>query len=89
MYKDIYGITKIRDSESDRLSISVDFIEEPTAVLLHVPDIEEREHNHIELDKKQATTLRDWLNEFLEDDIEKKCKDDLTRNKARLIDNGR
>lgn len=79
MYSDKFGITEIREEKIDNLSVSIDIMDEPVAVLLHTLHLEEHEHSHIELNKKQATILRDWLNSFLEDDVLKKYENDLKR----------
>ncbi len=79
MYSDKFGITEIREEKIDRLSISIDIMDEPVAVFLHIPHIDHHEHSHIELNKKQAIVLRDWLNSFLEDDVLKKYEKDLKR----------
>jgi hypothetical protein len=79
MYEDKFGITKIRDDKRDNLGISIDIMSEPVAVLMYIPDVDDFEHSHIELTRKQATILRDWLIKFLDDDIEKKYEEDLKR----------
>lgn len=80
-YKDRYGITKIRNSKHDNLSIGWDnfknsaknfadpkFKKNRVPVFLYTPSMEETDtHYHIELNKKQARELRDWLNEYLKD----------------------
>lgn len=77
-YEDRYSITKIRDTETDRISMSIDEnIEkddgEVGAVMLYVPYIKESEHSHIPFDREQATALRDWLDKFLaEKDIKER-----------------
>lgn len=62
-------VGKIRDTERDNLQISedTDFDEKPIAVLLFTPDMDNTsEHHHIELDREQATALKQWLHEYLE-----------------------
>lgn len=83
MYKDRYGITVVRDDKvRDRLSISRDdHGEGPIVVLLHIPEVAEHEHSHIELNKEQATVLRDWLDEYLKDDLETRLASDVTNTK--------
>ena len=88
MYKDWCGVTEIqKDGRRDHLSISVDVLDEAVAVLLHIPDMEDNEHSHIELNKEKATILRDWLNEFIDDkDVKGKIKTDLARgNKIKAM----
>lgn len=81
MYKDRYGVTNIRKGRRDNLSISWDnfvnaaknfalpkFKKNRIPVFLYTPDMENtREHFHIELNKRQARVLRDWLNDYLKD----------------------
>jgi len=65
-----YMIKNIRDTSIDRVSMSIDENHEKdkfevAAVMLYVPDLADDEHSHIIFDKEQATSLRDWLNDFL------------------------
>lgn len=59
----------IRDEDRDRLSISEDedFDGTPIAVLLYVPDPAQPDHEHIELNRQQATQLMSWLKSWLEE----------------------
>jgi len=83
MYKDRYGITVVRDDKiRDRLSISRDnHGDEHIAVLLHIPEVAEHEHSHIELNKEQATVLRDWLDNWLNDDLDERWDQDMASTK--------
>lgn len=60
-------ITAITNRTNNELSISLDEDENenPIAVLLFQPRAEEFNHYHIELNKDEATRLRDWLTEHL------------------------
>ena len=71
-YKDKFGITKIREGQTNNLDISWDYENDPNdlkqrkAVFLFTPDMKNAmEHYHIELDQQQANVLRKWLNQFL------------------------
>lgn len=73
-YKNKFGITKIISSKRKNLDISWDCEEDPKdkkqrkPVFLFTPDMDNTiNHFHIELDKKQAVKLRDWLNDYLKD----------------------
>jgi len=84
MYKDRYGITVVRDDDIiDRLSISRDnHGEGHIAVLLHIPEVSEHDHSHIELNREQATVLRDWLDDYLKDDLDaREIKDEKETQK--------
>ena len=83
MYSDRYGITVIRDDKvRDRLSIARDdHGRGPIAQLLYIPEVAEHEHSHIELNKEQATILRDWLDEYLKDDLEARLTSDIANTK--------
>ena len=66
-YKDRFGITEIKDS---REILSINYEEENQQkypVLLYVPNKEEFTHYHIELSRKEASLLKDWLEDFLKD----------------------
>jgi hypothetical protein len=78
MYSDWAGITVIRDDKvRDSLSLSRDRHEDHIAVLLHTPEVGDHEHSHIELNKEQATSMRDWLDAWLKDDLDsREAKDD-------------
>ena len=76
MYSDRFGITKVRESDQDNLTLSIDIDEKPTAVMLYIPDINDHEHFHIHLNKDQAKIMRDWLSAFIEDDVHKKYEGD-------------
>lgn len=52
----------------DNLSISLDYHTDPDEtypVLLFVPDTNDPNHYHIELDREQAERLRNWLDIYL------------------------
>lgn len=72
-YKDRYGVTRIKDERFDHLDISWDYwdnehdLSQRKCMLLYIPDTTAENHNHIELDREQATVLRDWLTNYLED----------------------
>jgi len=71
MYNDFAGITKIREGRRDQLNLSRDnHGEGHIAVLLHIPDTEDHEHSHIPLNREQATIVRDWLDAWLNDDLD-------------------
>lgn len=61
------------DGRFGNLSISRDvddFAEDgpkPIAVFLFVPDMEEEDHEHMEMDLETCRILRDWLSRFLAD----------------------
>ena len=75
MYSDKYGITPVREGRRNKLSMSRDnHGEGHVATLLHIPDTEDHEHSHIELNKEQATILRDWLDSWLKDDLDEREK---------------
>lgn len=76
MYSDRFGITNVRESDRDNLTLSIDVMEEPVAVMLYIPDINDHEHFHIQLNKDQAKIMRDWLSAFIEDDVQKKYDGD-------------
>ena len=87
-YKDRFAITDIRKGRKDNLSINMDENPESEtddigAILLFTPDMENTiEHWHVPLDVKQATVLRDWLNEFLaEEDLKARFIADMEKNK--------
>lgn len=73
-YKNRYGITKIRKGKFDNLMISWDSESDENdkdtryPVFLYTPNMNDKmDHYHIELNKKQAEKLRDWLTCYLED----------------------
>jgi hypothetical protein len=70
-YKTKFGITNIRASKVDTLSISWDYDVNPKKkypVFLFTPDMNDtNEHYHIALTPAQARKLRDWLSEYLKD----------------------
>jgi len=67
-YEDKFGITEIREGRRDSLSISFDDMGEGIIpVFLHIPDKEEDEHSHIELNRDQAEILHKWLGNYLEE----------------------
>lgn len=74
MYKDRFGITDIANTKYDNLIISIDEIDEPVAMMLYTPNIDEEDHFHIAINKEQAVILRDWLSEFIKDDVLKRLE---------------
>jgi hypothetical protein len=84
-YEDRFAITKIIDQNRDNLSVSFDsgtrrFKEnEVGAVLLYTPDMSNTsEHYHIELNRQEATLLKEWLEAFLnEKDPQQRYQQDL------------
>lgn len=71
-YADKYGITKIIRGNRDNLSISWDYETDPDdtkqrrPILLYTPNMENTsEHFHIELTRKQARALSEWLIDYL------------------------
>lgn len=74
MYKDKYGITDIKDTVCNALSISRDTdldgkgMEIPVAVLLFTPTMRNTDdHHHIALDIEEAKRLKLWLHKFLKE----------------------
>ena len=71
-YKDRFGGTDICDGSVYNFSIGWDYNDNPSdekqryPVFLFIPDMEDPDHYHIELNRKQARILRDWLNDYLE-----------------------
>lgn len=72
--KNEYGILVVRDSKVNNLQISWDFDvlddyeKSKYPVFLFTPDMENtQKHYHIELSRKEAKQLRNWLNDYLED----------------------
>lgn len=72
MYKDRLAITHVKEDVVDNLTLSIDVMEEPVAVMLYIPNLNDFEHYHIQLNKSHAVIMRDWLNSFIEDDVQKK-----------------
>ena len=80
-YKDNYGITKIKARCIDNLSISWDANitngektpkKNRYPVLLYTPDMNDTNtHYHVQLSRKEAKTVKDWLTEFLKDTKQK------------------
>ena len=73
-YKNEYaGHVEICPGKHCNLQISWDYDNDlddkqnRTAVLLWTPHMEKSDHEHIVMNRKQATILRDWLNEYLRD----------------------
>jgi hypothetical protein len=70
-YKNKFGITKIVDKKRDNLSVSFDTgtrrikKDEVGVVFLYTPDMDTQEHYHIELNRQEASLLKDWLEAFL------------------------
>lgn len=58
---------KAYDREKSRFAVSTEEgnDEEPIVSILWVPDVDNFEHDHIELDFDTATKLRDWLTDFI------------------------
>lgn len=69
-YKSKHGITQIKSSEKDNLSLSWDS-DYPTSakypVMLFIPDINHDGHYHIQLSTKEAKVVHEWLGEFLKE----------------------
>jgi len=59
--------TVIRADRRDHLRISedTDFDDKRVAVLLYIPDMDEEDHDHIELNEEQARKLHTWLGKYL------------------------
>jgi hypothetical protein len=70
-YKSKHGITKIKKGKRYNLDVSLDYdIDENKKypVLLFTPNFEDKnEHFHIDLSRKEAKILSEWLNEYLDD----------------------
>jgi hypothetical protein len=70
-YKSKYGITDIRATERDNLSISLDRDTDkskPYPVFLYTPDMRNTStHYHVELSKAQAKKLHKWLTQYLKE----------------------
>lgn len=71
-YKNKFGITKIITSKRNNLDISWDCDDLKSKnrkpVFLFTPNMDNIiNHFHIELSKKQAVKLRDWLADYLKD----------------------
>lgn len=80
-YKDRYGSTDIRTGRIDNLSIGWDYEDNPEdvkqrkPVFLFTPDMKDTNtHYHIELDRRQARKLRDWLTSYLNNEPTKHKK---------------
>ncbi|MCX6128418.1 MAG: hypothetical protein NTX25_05055 [Proteobacteria bacterium] len=75
MYKDKHGITDIKASKRDNLSISVDqdidqngLQSEKYPVFLYTPSMADTgEHYHIVLRREEAKALKEWLEAYLAD----------------------
>lgn len=75
MYSDLAGITEVREGRRDALSLSREnHGDEHLACLCYIPDTEDYfgDHAYIELNKEQATLMRDWLDAWLKDDLDKR-----------------
>lgn len=63
-------MTKVKKGKTDNLSISLDYDRDESKkypVLLYTPNMERTEdHFHIVLTKKEAKSLRDWLDNYLD-----------------------
>lgn len=72
-YKNKFGITKIRKDVHYNLSVSWDYIENPGdkknryPVFLFIPNLNQSNHFHVQLDRKQAKVLSTWLTKYLKD----------------------
>lgn len=82
---DRYMSTKIRDEETDNVSMSIDthdYVDDPNmeviAVMLYTPWMKDTsEHYHIPFTKDQAAELHKWLGDFLNHpNIEDKLRED-------------
>jgi len=80
--------TNIRTEDLNNLSISIDnFDDGVVAILLHIPYMPDHEHSHIELNRKQAKILHEWLDKFLsmsDDELVQRIKADMKKNRAKL-----
>ena len=85
---DRYMVTKIRDTKVNNVSMSIDEgttldgpDDEIVAVMLYTPWMgDTNEHYHISFNREQAISLKEWLDDFLnEPDIKKRFKNDLTK----------
>jgi hypothetical protein len=85
-YNNRYGITKIINQDRDNLSVSFDSgtrrikEDEVGVVFLYTPDMSNtKEHYHIELNRQEATLLKEWLESFLnEKDMLSRYQKDLS-----------
>ena len=85
-YNNRYGITKIINQDRDNLSVSFDSgtrrikEDEVGVVFLYTPDMSNtEEHYHIELNRQEATLLKEWLESFLnEKDMLSRYQKDLS-----------
>lgn len=73
-YKDKYGITEIKETTINALTVSTDEDLDsngfpcPCAVLLYTPSMGDPDtHYHIPLDFKEARKLKKWLHKFLKE----------------------
>ncbi len=68
--KSVPKITKVKKDKTDNLSISLDYDRDESKkypVLLYTPNMDRTEnHFHIVLTKKEAKSLRDWLDNYLD-----------------------
>lgn len=68
--KSVPKITKVKKGKTDNLSISLDYDRDESKkypVLLYTPNMDRTEdHFHIALTKKEAKSLRDWLDNYLD-----------------------
>lgn len=81
-FEDRFAITKISETlDYERISISIDEgLKEDgiSAVILYIPNTKYPDHEHIELTKKEAENLRNWLNKYLScENLENKYKQEL------------
>lgn len=68
--KSATAITKVKKGKTDNLSISLDYDTDESKnypVLLYTPNMDRTEdHFHIPLTKKEAKSLREWLDSYLD-----------------------
>lgn len=68
--KSVPKMTKVKKGKTDNLSISLDYDRDESKkypVLLYTPNMERTEdHFHFVLTKKEAKSLRDWLDNYLD-----------------------
>ncbi len=68
--KSVPKVTKVKKGKTDNLSIYLDYDRDESKkypVLLYTPNMDRTEdHFHIVLTKKEAKSLRDWLDNYLD-----------------------
>lgn len=71
-YRDKFGITEIKNKKYNNLSIGWDFDEmeeEKYPVFLFTPSMADTSnHYHIPLSKVEAKILKDWLDQYFQED---------------------